>query len=99
MMPVVLQACNPGERIAMRHARILVHHVRLSSDPTIDDLKDQNEHLEIMASLEEKQGMINKILLSRSRISPEDLDALCKRDEYIPVEKALDLGFIDKIED
>jgi ATP-dependent protease ClpP protease subunit len=97
MAPVIFQACD--KRILMRHAQVLIHHVSLSICPSIDALKDQDEYKRMIASLEDKQGRINKILLSRSRITPDDLDALCKKDEYISAEEALNLGFIDKIKD
>jgi ATP-dependent protease ClpP protease subunit len=95
MAVIVLQGCN--ERVADRHAHLLVHHVsrhRIS----LDALVDKTLFEKVVEETVQDQQRVSTLLCSGSGMSEEALKELCRQDRQICADEALRFGFIDRID-
>jgi ATP-dependent protease ClpP protease subunit len=79
------------KRFMSRNSFMLLHQPQLEWAGKLDDFRDEVENQD---HLYEK---ITNLYLDNSAMSKQELDDLLKRELWLPAEKCLELGIIDKI--
>ena len=91
---VLLVSGDIGERYVSKHAEIMIHKVWTF---TQWDLKTPDTADDQAATLKHLQDNLNKYLLSRSKMTAEELEkCIYKRDFWLTGETAVEFGLADK---
>lgn len=94
MATVILQACE--KRKALRHSKILVHHVSRSS-VSLDVVRDEQKIKELRDDLEKSQSRIYTIFGDKTKKNAEVVKTKCAENTDMTAEEALEFGLIDEI--
>ncbi|MEA1929385.1 MAG: ATP-dependent Clp protease proteolytic subunit [Patescibacteria group bacterium] len=96
MAAVVLQACT--QRIASRHAQLLIHHVS-RREISLDVIQDAKRLAALKTSMEASQDRLYRILAARSGKSVAAIRRECKKGQDMTAEEALEFGLVDMVID
>lgn len=96
MGAIILQACD--ERICLKHARVLIHHVNTQSI-SLDVIEDPERLTKLREAMWSDQKALYAILCKRTGKNEEEVREACKKDQDMRAEEALTFGLIDSIGD
>src|SRR5918997_120691 len=88
---VLLAAGAPGKRLALEHARVLIHQPSAEGQGQVSDLEIQANEVLRMRRLEEK------ILARHTGRTEDQVRADIERDTILTAEQAKEYGFIDDV--
>lgn len=91
MASVLLAAGSPGYRALTENATYMIHQPKAGTGGTITDME-----IDVIEGKRLK-NKLHKILSKHSGLSFEIIETYCERDYFMDAEKAVELGFIDKI--
>ncbi len=91
MAAVLLAAGEPGKRLALPNAELMIHQVMGGAEGQATDVKIRAEHI-----LKTKEK-INLILAHHTKQPVEKVEKDSDRDYFMSAQEALDYGIIDKI--
>lgn len=94
MATVILQACS--KRYSYEHARIMIHHIS-QRQISLDVIRSERRTRALCRDMEVTQDLIYRILSRRTNQSVKRVRAVCKRNEDMTAQQALEFGLIDGI--
>jgi ATP-dependent protease ClpP protease subunit len=78
------------KRFMKRHARVMIHQVSSSSEPTThNELKDEMQHIDGL------MHMMTDVYLKKTKIPKKRLKTFMKRDVYLTLDQCVALGIVD----
>ena len=86
----VIAVCGE-KRFMTKHSSILIHQLKSSSAGKFNEMKDE------MSNLNFFMNMVKEIYLKNSDIHEDELEELLKSDIWLPAERCLSLGLVDRI--
>ena len=94
MAAVLLAAGEPGSRVAMPHARVMIHQpVRGTSGG-----KSNARELAIQAAeIDRSRRKLATLLASATGRSLSEMEALIEHDHYCDAQQARELGLVDRV--
>jgi ATP-dependent Clp protease protease subunit len=92
MGAVIASNGEKGHRKALPYSRFMIHQP--SSGVGYSTFRDQQIHLKEMESL--KQDLY-QVLAKNSGQTPEEIERLCDRDNWMKPEEAIAMGFLDAV--
>lgn len=92
-MGAYLLSAGTGTRKAMKNTRIMIHSVSSGTIGTIHDMKVDYEETKFL----QDQLMKDIAGYTKGKSTVEEIDDLCKRDNYMSAEEAIQLGLIDTV--
>lgn len=96
MGAIILQACD--ERICLKHAVILIHHVNTQSI-SLDTIENARSLAKLRESMWADQKALYAILAKRTGKNHREIRDACKKDQDMNADQAKAFGLIDRIED
>ena len=92
-MGAMLLACTTGRRMAMKNSRIMIHQ-------PLGGIQGQCSDIQLHAA--EIQRLKTKLITmladsTNGKVTVEEMEELCNRDNFLTPEKALEYGLIDEV--
>lgn len=91
---IILQGCR--KRVAMRHARVMVHHI-CNKEISLDVLRDEIKLKKAIEDIERAQQRFYTILADRTGRSVGEIREVCVKGEDMSSEEALAFGLVEEI--
>ncbi len=89
---VLLAAGTPGKRLALPHARILIHQ------PSIEQAGGQGSDIEIQArEILRMRTQMEEMIARHSNATPEQVRKDTERDKILTAEEAKEYGLVDQV--
>jgi ATP-dependent Clp protease protease subunit len=88
---VLLAAGTPGKRLALQHARVLIHQPSGGGEGQSSDIEIQAKEILRMRDL------LEKMLATHTGKNPEDIRRDIERDKILTAAEAVEYGLIDEV--
>lgn len=91
MGAILATSGTKGKRNMLKHSRLMIHDIRGGNEGTYEDQKISFE------LTKELRNELFNVLSFNSGQSVEEINKLCQRDYWMKHDKAIELGFMDKV--